>query len=137
MARILVTGSSDGLGRMAGLLLAAAGHDVTLHARDEARAEAALAGVPGADGVVVGDLENLAGMRQAAEQANKTGRFDAVIHNAAVGYKEPRRDTLDGLEHVFATNVLAPYVLTGMIDRPSRLVYLASGMHRGGDEEMS
>jgi len=38
-----------------------------------------------------------------------------------------------GLEHVFAINVLAPYLLTGLIERPGRLVYLSSGMHRDGD----
>ena len=40
--------------------------------------------------------------------------------------------TEDGLEHVFAVNVLAPYLLTALIDPPARLVYLSSGMHRGG-----
>jgi NAD(P)-dependent dehydrogenase (short-subunit alcohol dehydrogenase family) len=51
-----------------------------------------------------------------------------------VGYREPRRiRTDDGLEHVFAINVLAPYLLTALIERPGRLVYLSSGMHRGGD----
>jgi NAD(P)-dependent dehydrogenase (short-subunit alcohol dehydrogenase family) len=61
-------------------------------------------------------------------------QYDAVIHNAGVGYREPRRiRTDDGLEHVFAVNVLAPYLLTGLIERPGRLVHLSSGMHRGGD----
>lgn len=137
MARVLITGSADGLGKMAAKLLVADGHAVTLHARNDARGWDAMASVPGADGVVIGELSTLAGMRQAAEQANRTGRFDAVIHNAAVGYKERRIQTEDGLEHVFATNVLAPYVLTGLIERPSRLVYLGSGMHRSGDEDLT
>jgi NAD(P)-dependent dehydrogenase (short-subunit alcohol dehydrogenase family) len=73
-------------------------------------------------------------MRALAEQANERGRFDAVIHNAGVGYREPRRvETADGLSHVFAINVLAPYLLTALMTRPARLVYLSSGMHRGGD----
>ena len=77
-------------------------------------------------------------MRQVAEQANAGGPYDAVIHNAGVGYREPRRiRTDDGLEHVFAINVLAPYVLTGLIKRPGRLVYLSSGMHRGGDPDLT
>jgi NAD(P)-dependent dehydrogenase (short-subunit alcohol dehydrogenase family) len=137
MARILITGSADGLGKAAAKILVADGHSVTLHARSDTRGAEAMAGVPSADGVVIGELSTLAGMRQAAEQANKTGHFDAVIHNAAVGYKERREITEDGLEHVFATNVLAPYVLTGLIERPSRLIYLGSGMHRSGDEDLS
>jgi NAD(P)-dependent dehydrogenase (short-subunit alcohol dehydrogenase family) len=65
-----------------------------------------------------------------AEQVNRLGRFDAVIHNAGIGYREPDRiETVDGVPEVFATNVLAPFVLTGLIERPGRLVYLSSGMH--------
>jgi NAD(P)-dependent dehydrogenase (short-subunit alcohol dehydrogenase family) len=59
-----------------------------------------------------------------------------VIHNAGVGYREPRRLTEDGLEHVFAVNVLAPYLLTALIDRPKRLIYLSSGMHRSGEPRL-
>ena len=82
---------------------------------------------------MVGDLASLAGMRAVAEQAGATGRFDAVIHNAGVGYRELRIETPDGLEHVFAINVLAAYVLSALIEAPDRLVYMSSGMHRGGD----
>jgi NAD(P)-dependent dehydrogenase (short-subunit alcohol dehydrogenase family) len=71
-------------------------------------------------------------MRRVAEEANAT-QFDAVIHNVAIGYREPRRAvTEDGLEKLFAINVLAPYVLTALIQRPRRLVYLSSGLHRSG-----
>ena len=65
------------------------------------------------------------------------GPFDAVIHNAAVGYREPRLETADGLEHVFAINVLAPYLLTALIERPRRLVFLSSGMHRRGEADLA
>lgn len=131
MGRIFVTGSADGLGQTAARRLVAAGHDVVLHGRSPARAEDALAGVPGARSAVHGDLSSIAEMRDVAEQANALGRFDAVIHNAGV-YLGPRRETVDGLEHVFAINVLAPYVLTAAMQRPDRLVYLTSGMHRSG-----
>jgi NAD(P)-dependent dehydrogenase (short-subunit alcohol dehydrogenase family) len=88
--------------------------------------------------VVVGDLSSIAGTRQVAEQANALGRYDAVIHNAGVGYRESHRiQTADGLCHVFAINVLAPYLLTALITPPGRLVYLSSGMHRGGDADLS
>ena len=60
-----------------------------------------------------------------------------MIHNAAVGYREPRRTTTeDGLSHVFAVNTLAPYILTALIRRPKRLVYLSSGLHRSGDASL-
>jgi NAD(P)-dependent dehydrogenase (short-subunit alcohol dehydrogenase family) len=128
MSGVLITGSTEGLGLMAARLLADDGHSVTLHARSAARAEDARAALPAARAVVVGDLSSIAGMRQVARQANAGGPYDAVIHNAGVGYREPRRiRTDDGLEHVFAINVLAPYLLTGLIERPGRLVYLSSG----------
>jgi NAD(P)-dependent dehydrogenase (short-subunit alcohol dehydrogenase family) len=134
MARVFITGSSDGLGRMAAQLLIEQGHRVVLHARNAQRGEEALAAVPGAETVVIGDLSSLAQTRSVAEQVNRLGSFDAVIHNAAVGYQEPRRiATEDGLPHVFAINTLAPYLLTALIHRPQRLIYLSSGLHRSGD----
>jgi NAD(P)-dependent dehydrogenase (short-subunit alcohol dehydrogenase family) len=133
VSSVFVTGSADGLGRMAAERLVAQGHDVVLHARSEARAEEALAAVPGARTALAGDLASIAETVALAERANAAGRFDAVIHNAAVGYRETRTETVDGLEHVFAINVLAPYLLTALMTRPSRLVYLSSGMHSGGE----
>jgi len=123
---------------MAGRLLAAEGHAVVLHARNKSRAEDAQAELPQAAGVITGDLGGLAGMRHVAEQANAAGPFDAVIHNAGVGHRNPphRVATEDGLSLVFAVNVLAPYVLTALIERPGRLVYLSSGLHRGADAEL-
>jgi NAD(P)-dependent dehydrogenase (short-subunit alcohol dehydrogenase family) len=132
LARIFITGSSEGLGLMAAQLLVAQGHSVTLHARNEQRVEDARASLGAAETVVVGDISSLAGMRDVAKQVNALGRFDAVIHNAGIGYRVPRRvATVDGLSQLFAVNVLAPYVLTALIERPQRLVHLSSGMHHG------
>jgi NAD(P)-dependent dehydrogenase (short-subunit alcohol dehydrogenase family) len=137
MSRVFITGSADGLGQMAARLLVDAGHQVVLHARSAARADDALKAVPHAQSALVGDLSSLAQTRALAEQVNRLGRFDAVIHNAAVGFREPRRiATVDGLPHVFAINTLAPYVLTALIDKPKRLVYLSSGLHRSGDTSL-
>jgi NAD(P)-dependent dehydrogenase (short-subunit alcohol dehydrogenase family) len=133
MARIFITGSSDGLGLLAARLLAGQGHRVTLHARNDARAADIRRALPPAEAVVVGDLSSIAQTRQVAEQVNALGRHDAVIHNAGVGFREPRTKTIDGHAHVFAVNVLAPYLLTALITPPDRLVYLSSGLHRGGD----
>lgn len=136
MARIFITGSADGLGAMAARLLVEQGHSVVLHGRNAARGEAALAAVPGAQTVVIGDLGSLAQTRAVADQVNALGAFDAVIHNAGAGYREPHRVTEDGLPHVFAVNTLAPYVLTALIARPKRLVYLSSGLHQNGDASL-
>jgi len=137
MARILITGSSDGLGLLAGVELSRDGHQVVLHARNDGRAADTRASLPGAAAVVVGDLSSIDGMRQVAAQANAAGPFDAVIHNAAVGYRDRRRIvTADGLSHVFATNVLAPYLLTALVTMPRRLIYLSSGLHRSGDASL-
>jgi NAD(P)-dependent dehydrogenase (short-subunit alcohol dehydrogenase family) len=137
MSRILITGAADGLGQLAARRLVAEGHRVVLHARSAARAREALAAVPGSEASIVGDLSRIAECRAIADQANALGRFDAVIHNAAVGYRERRRnETPDGLPYVFAVNTLAPYVLTALISRPRRLAYLSSGMHRSGDPSL-
>lgn len=137
MARVFITGSSDGLGRMAADLLVEQGHKVVLHARNEQRAKEALTAVPGAETVVIGDLTSMAQTRGVAEQVNALGLFDAVIHNAGIGYREPRRiATEDGLPHLFSVNTLAPYILTALIERPQRLVYLSSGLHRNGDTSL-
>ena len=84
MARIFISGSADGLGRMAAELLIEQGHRVVLHARSQARAEETKRNVPEAEAVVVGDLSKIAQTRKVAEQVNALGTFDAVIHNAAV-----------------------------------------------------
>ncbi len=138
MARIFITGSSDGLGRMAAALLVGNGHAVVLHARNEARGREAMAAVPGAAAVATGDLASIAQTRHLAGQVNALGPFDAVIHNAAVGFREKRRITTeDGLAHVFAVNTLAPYLLTALIRRPRRLVYVSSELHRRGDATLA
>jgi NAD(P)-dependent dehydrogenase (short-subunit alcohol dehydrogenase family) len=134
MARVFITGSSDGLGLGAARLLIEEGHSVIAHARSEQRAGQTRTALPGAERVVIGDLSSMEQTRGVAEQVNALGRLDAVIHNAGVGPYERRRiETADGLSHVFETDVLAPYILTALVARPRRLVYLTSGMHRGGD----
>lgn len=135
--KIFITGSSDGLGLLAGQQLAEQGHAVMLHARNAARAEDARRALPAAQDVLIGDLASIAETRALANSVNALGTYDAVIHNAGVGYREGRRETMDGLEHVFAINVLAAYLLTALIAQPKRIIYLSSGMHRGGNPDLS
>ena len=131
MARVFITGSSDGLGLMVAKLLIKQGHEVVLHGRNDGRSRDAFAAAAGAQGAVSGDLSTIAGTRTLADEVNKLGRFDAVIHNAGVGYRERRVEIEPGVPSLFAVNVLAPYILTALIERPKRLVYVSSGMHRG------
>lgn len=135
MARVLITGSADGLGLELGRELAAGGHEVVLHGRSAERAADAAAAVPGALGAVAGDLASVSQTTDLARQARELGPYDGVVHNAGVGFREPRRVTEDGVEHVFAINVLASYVLTALVPAP-RLIYLSSGLHQRGDPDL-
>lgn len=138
MARIFISGSADGLGLMAGEWLLERGHAVTFHARNGRRADELRRRVPRASDVVIGDVETMAAMRSVADQVNRLGLHDAVIHNVAIGYREPHRaETEDGLSRLFAINTLAPYLLTALIEKPRRLVYLGSGLHRSGSPDLS
>ncbi len=132
MSRVLITGSTEGLGRAAARVLLAEGHDVVLHARTPERA-ASVADLAGrAAGVVIADLASAAETARLAGQVNGIGRMDAVIHNAGVYLEPSRGTTAEGHAKTLAVNTLAPYMLTALIDRPGRLVYLSSGMHQGG-----
>jgi len=133
MARIFITGSTDGLGLAAARSLLRAGRQVILHARSAERAGAVGDAASRFAGVVIGDLSSAAQVRSIAEQVNAMGRIDAVIHNAGVYGQPARGATPEGNAVVFAVNTLAPFMLTALIQRPSRLVYLSSGLHRGGE----
>ncbi len=136
MARIFITGSADGLGAESARRLVSAGHEVVLHARDDARVDDALAAVPGAAGGLGGDLASLKGTRVLAERADATGPFDVVIHNAGLYVDRERVATEDGFPRVLQVNVLAPYLLTALMAPAKRLIHLSSGLHRGGTPDL-
>jgi NAD(P)-dependent dehydrogenase (short-subunit alcohol dehydrogenase family) len=122
MAHVLITGSADGLGRAAADSLLGDGHQVIVHTRNAERLAAVEPLVAQGASAVVGDLADLEQTRAVAEQVNRLGALDAVIHNAGV-MRGPQ---------ILTVNVVAPYLLTVLIERPQRLVYLSSGMHQGG-----
>jgi len=128
MARIFVTGSADGLGQLTATALVAQGHEVVLHARNEKRGQEALNKVPSAETVLTADLSDTQETKQLAAKVNALGNFDAVIHNAGV-YQA-------SAEEIFTVNTLAAYILTCLIERPQRLIYLSSGMHLGGSAKL-
>ncbi|MBR1279773.1 SDR family NAD(P)-dependent oxidoreductase [Bradyrhizobium sp. AUGA SZCCT0283] len=133
MAIIFITGSTDGLGRAAAQSLLQDGHKVVLHARSGDRAATIGQLASRAAGIVVGDLRSAAQTRSIADQVNAIGRMDAVIHNAGVYAQQSRGSTPEGHASTLAINTLAPYMLTALIEPPGRLVYLSSGLHRGGE----
>ena len=132
MARVLVTGSTTGLGLAAARALLDAGHDVIVHARNHQRATELGPLAEACRGIVIGDLANLAETSRMADAINALGDLDAVIHNAGIYADADRNLTADGHPRVLAVNVLAPYVLTALINRPARLIYLSSDMHPSG-----
>lgn len=127
MSRILVTGSTDGLGRAAAEALLDDGHDVIVHARNDQRLSAVADLLDRGAQAVIGDLAGLDDVHRLAEEANSLGRCDAVIHNAGV---------ISG-PSILPVNVVAPYVLTAELDRPGRLIYLSSSDHHGGTADLT
>jgi NAD(P)-dependent dehydrogenase (short-subunit alcohol dehydrogenase family) len=136
MARIFITGSTDGLGRAAARALISEGHEVVLHARSRERASALDDLAAHSAGVIVGDLGSAVETRSVGAQVNAIGRMDAVIHNAGISSTKGRSPTPEGHATMLAVNTLAPYMLTALIERPRRLVYLSSSMHRGGTSSL-
>lgn len=124
MARIFITGSADGLGFLAAKELLYEGHQVVLHARNAQRAAETKRKLPQAEAVLTADLSGMEETKQLAAAANAQGTFDAVIHNAGVYQAAPQL--------IFTINTLAPYILTSLIQKPKRLIYLSSGMHMQG-----
>ncbi len=110
---------------------------MVLHARSQQRAEETQNKLPAAESVVVGDLTSIAQTRHVADQVNQLGTFDAVIHNAGIGYRETNRIvTEDALSHLLAVNTVAPYILTALITQPQRLAYMSSILHQDEDPSL-
>ncbi|KAL4868248.1 hypothetical protein BDV12DRAFT_170028 [Aspergillus spectabilis] len=136
MTRIFITGSSDGIGLATAKLLSNQGHTVVLHARNAQRASSTHGAAPNASAVLTGDLSSISETKKLAEEANKNGPFDTIIHNAGIGYgvTSSTDTTGDGISAVFAVNTLAPYILTSLMGRPKeRLLFMSSDSHYGGD----
>lgn len=137
MGVIFVTGSAGGIGLETARTLIADGHRVVMHARDDDRAGDTRAAVPDAAGVLVGDVSSIAQTRALAVAASGFAPFDAVVHNVGVGGGAAERSlTGDGVEHIFAVNVLAPYLLTALMPAPARLIYLTSGLESSGRADL-
>ncbi|KXT12099.1 hypothetical protein AC579_7969 [Pseudocercospora musae] len=135
MARIIITGSAEGLGSLAAKELASRGHQVYLHARSASRAEDAMKNCPKAEKCFVADLSSLSEVKRLADEIKSLGSIDAIVHNAGVMHGVSGKKAAEGdYGLLFATNTLAPYALTSLIAGASkRHVFLGSQMSDGGD----
>ncbi|PZF13448.1 short-chain dehydrogenase [Curtobacterium sp. MCPF17_011] len=122
---VLVTGSTDGLGRLSAESLLADGHHVVVHARNGSRAETLSDLVDRGATLVTADLADARAVWRLAGELGGSG-LTAVIHNAGV---------LSGPD-VLPVNVVAPYLLTALLPDVRRHVVLSSGMHRGGSASL-
>src|SRR5438445_7926219 len=140
---VMLTGANAGMGKEIALALAPLGAKVVMVSRDRARGEAARAEVQekvaGADvELLIADLSSQQSIRNLVREfMAHHDRLDVLINNA--GVTQPRRvETADGLESVFATNHLGPFLLTSLLlpvltaSAPSRVVTVASGAHAMG-----
>lgn len=128
MAKIFITGSTDGLGLLAAKALIAQGHEVYLQARNPQRKEEVYKNFKESKAIFVADLSDITQVKQLAKEVNDSGNFDAIIHNAGV-YTASGKD-------IFTVNVLAPYLLTCLIEKPKRIIYVSSDMHLGGRSKL-
>lgn len=126
MSRILITGSTDGLGRLAAESLHRQGHTIVVHARNADRAEQLRPLIDDGATLVVGDFADRGAVRSVAAELLEQEPLDAIIHNAGVS-SSPQ---------VMPVNVVAPYLLTALLPLPARLVYLSSGSHFGGQPRL-
>jgi len=134
MAKIFITGSTDGLGLLTAKALLKQGHEVTLHARNQDRKNILQHQLPDQQ-ILIADLSSINECKALAERGNQIGTFDAIIHNA--GVYQVSGNTEDNLPILFAVNTLAPYILTTLMHLPNRLIYLSSQMHLSGNANVS
>jgi NAD(P)-dependent dehydrogenase (short-subunit alcohol dehydrogenase family) len=138
MNPVLVTGSTDGIGRAAAGLLAGVRRPVIVHGKDPARAAAVAGEVrtrhPGAEvDLVVADLRDPDAIAAMADEVRERhGGLAALVNNAGV-FMPGRVLTREGLETTFAVNALSPYrvarALAPLLDPPRRVVNIASVAH--------
>lgn len=141
---VLISGGTGGIGRAAAIGLASMGARVGITGRDRDRAESAATAIARESGstgldVFVADMSSQADVRGLAEEVLAAyPRLDVLLNNVG-GFWSHRRVTADGLEHTFALNHLAPFLLTSLLlerlktSAPARVVTVSSGAHATGE----
>jgi NAD(P)-dependent dehydrogenase (short-subunit alcohol dehydrogenase family) len=140
---VLITGGTGGIGKAAAIALASMGARVGITGRDRARAERAAASIARESGnpavdVFVADMSSQAEVRRLANEVLAAyPRLDVLLNNVG-GFWAHRHVTADGLEHTFALNHLAPFLLTSLLlerlitSAPARIVTVSSGAQSMG-----
>src|SRR6266566_5870095 len=139
----LVTGATSGIGKETALGLAQMGATVVMVSRDRARGEAVQNEIKAQSGndavdLLLADLSSQQSIRQLAENfKQRYSQLHVLINNAGVAMLK-RRETVDGLEMMFAVNQLAPFLLTNLLldtlkaSAPARIVNVSSEAHEAG-----
>lgn len=137
----VLTGASSGIGKTAALGLARLGATMVLVCRDRGRGEAARSEIGAAatgapPALELADLASLREVRELADRLSDLPKIDVLVNNAGLVIAK-RELTVDGMEHTFALNHLAPFLLTNLLlpklesSAPARVVTVASTAHRG------
>ena len=142
----VVTGATSGIGKAAATALAKLGATVVMVGRDRGRTEAAAARIAAMSASLpraeIADLSSLEQVRGLAGRLAGLDRIDVLINNAGLVLGE-RRITPDGLEHVFALNHLAPFLLTNLLlptltaSAPARVITVTSDAHSAARLDLS
>lgn len=140
---VMVTGANSGIGKAASLALAKMGATMVVVARNKERGEAARSEIikesqNGSVDLLLADLSSLESVRQLAiDFQRKYSKLHVLINNAGL-FNQRRHVTMDGYEDTFATNYLAPFLLTNLqlellkASAPSRVINVSSVGHYNG-----
>ncbi|MFM2482050.1 SDR family NAD(P)-dependent oxidoreductase [Celerinatantimonas sp. YJH-8] len=135
--RVFITGSTSGIGLVAAEQLIQQGHRVVAHARNPQRARELKTALAGAEHIVIGDLSNMQQIKEMAKELNQLGHFDAVIQNAGTYASGSREAVAGNIPYIFMVNTLAPYMLTALMERPERIIFVSSSYHRGANIDIT
>jgi NAD(P)-dependent dehydrogenase (short-subunit alcohol dehydrogenase family) len=140
---IILTGATSGIGKQAAIMLAKMNHKLILTTRDDERGKEMKNEIVQSTNkkdihVMYCDLASLNSVRTfCSDYKKRFKRLDILINNAAIWDWKKRRESADGIENIFATNYLAPFLITNSLldllknSKPSRVVNVTSGLHKG------
>lgn len=141
---ILITGSTDGIGKITATELAKQGHKIIIHGRNKSKAEEVCKAIKSTTGnnqveYILADLLSLSDIKMMAEEFNtRFGHLDVLINNAGAIFGKQRETTDEGFEKTITLNLLAPFLLTKLLlntlakSKSARIINLYSAMHRRG-----
>lgn len=138
---ILITGSTDGIGKVTAKALVKQGHTVIVHGRNKKKAETVCEEIKSETGnnkidFIIADLLLLSDVKRMADEfKEKYERLDVLINNAGAMFSKDRETTKDGFEKTIALNVFAPFLLTQLLleilikGTSARIINISSAAH--------